>query len=144
MKFSHFLSPNFQSVSPNAMLPPSLDCSQLKHSMGYFSLIFICRWFAVYLAVFTCENSVWHHLSLPVREILPRSDDGSLLIDRLQGCAEWKLQVSLFKTEKAIPWHISHKRLSYSCTVWFYNCCHDSSNSWFSLTFQFKVPIQFN
>lgn len=52
------------------------------------------------VAVFTCENSVWYHISVPLREVLQRSDDGSLLVDRLQGCSEWKLQVGYFK---AIP-----------------------------------------
>lgn len=44
-------------------------------------------------AVFTSENSVWHEVSLSLREILQRSDDGSLLVDRLQSSAQWKLQV---------------------------------------------------
>ena len=54
--------------------------------------------FDVCLAVFTCENSVGHHISMPLREILQRSDDGSLLVDGLQGSAEWKLQVNTFET----------------------------------------------
>lgn len=47
------------------------------------------------LAVFTSENSVWHHVSLSLREILQRSDDGSLPADWLQGCVKRQLQVSI-------------------------------------------------
>lgn len=77
-------------IAIKTLTPPYTPAHALLQFNVYFSLM--C------LAVFTCENSVWHHISLPLRENLQRSDDGSLLVDRLQGCAEWKLQVILFKT----------------------------------------------